>query len=70
MAFKLHITVDLCMAYAYNADVDELDFDAWSQWVSSVELSQQLSKHQTCLSVAHFYVILTLKTFICFDHLV
>ena len=34
MAFKLGMTVDLCMAYLYaHAGFDDLDLDLWSQWV-------------------------------------
>ena len=32
MQFKLGMTVDLCIAYAY-ACFDDLDLDTWSQWV-------------------------------------
>ena len=34
MAFKLGVTVDLCMAYNYaHANFDDLDLDVRSQWV-------------------------------------
>ena len=44
MAFKLGMTVDLCMAYIYiyiyaHVRLDDLDLDARSQWVGKGKVS-------------------------------
>ena len=83
MAFKLGMTVDLCMENNFmyvHLIFDDLDLDAKSQWVGkgktiSVELSRQLSKQyptKLATTVCHLflYVTLTLKTFIWHDHFV
>ena len=33
MAFKLGMTIDLCMAYVYTDGDDDLDLDTGSQWI-------------------------------------
>ena len=56
MAFKVGMTVNLCMAYNYaHAHVDDLDLDARSQSVNKGWV---------------FYVTWTWKTLIWLDHLV
>ena len=57
MAFKLGMTVDLCIAYNYAPRFDDLDLDARSQQVRkgkkiSFELSRQLSKQAISIKIA------------------
>ena len=83
MAFKLGMTVNLCMAYNTHVCFDDLDLDARSQWhgrrkksVFNYMTSNQVIsiKLATTAGFIYFFVyitlIVTLKTHILLDHLV
>ena len=73
MAFKLGMTVDLCMVYLLILVSITLTVGRQRQNLSA-RLTLQLSKQATisiqlAITVSHFYVTLALETFICLDHL-